>query len=515
MIFFKMKKKITFSCLIIIIFIPALSIQAEVNHVEPVGRLEMTINDEGRDQNTASSIEILSNVFNTSISINREEVGIAPIEIEELSAGEYLLEAEAAGHETFSQWITIPADSEIEIKIFPRTLAGRLIISSVPNASATIDGSLPFEQNMLVPAGTHSIEITAFGYESQTLDFTIQDGETTEINAVFLEVPFSIRSMNLSRRVIHPHNPTPLSNLRLDFLVSGPGTIIVEAYNSKGQKIFESRLSNITSTRARMIIPYIFLLPPGEDSDTISIHALNENYELLTEKTLEINPLQSRTGSAIPPAGTISASATSSAPLDFSTVYQDYQLHYSPTHGIQLGIHVLAGNSLDATASTEAGVGISLHTKILAIESPVGVLRLILQLQGGIHNFSIPSMNARMPGAIESLLASELEFSLGPFSVICSIAPGLFVDSNYDFAPSATTAISIHSRRWELFSETKRYWQSETGIQPYSQHLQIESAWFLGNGDTAARIGIFSSFQFDQNNACTEIAPGLSLSFIH
>ena len=111
-----------------------------------------------------------------------------------LNSGTYIFEARKAGYQSakLSQRITSATASQSYTLPAPTPIVGSLIVSGVPiTADVALDGkhigTLPVKLNNIL-AGSHTLKITKLGYRDYTKTITVEEGQTTTINATLAEL---------------------------------------------------------------------------------------------------------------------------------------------------------------------------------------------------------------------------------------------------------------------------------------------------------------------------------------
>lgn len=136
------------------------------------------------------SLRVLANVPNATIRLDGEVIGQAPATADTVPPGEHILEATAEGYQTVQQPVTIESGQQrvvsLQLEADSRT-AGRILVdATVGDALVTIDGEERGHPPVVIEdaaAGTHTISITAQGYEDFRTTCRTAPGRNCEIMA--------------------------------------------------------------------------------------------------------------------------------------------------------------------------------------------------------------------------------------------------------------------------------------------------------------------------------------------
>ena len=114
-----------------------------------------------------------------TLTIDGKKVGIAPVDVPKLAAGNHLVKASLQGYGEERQTITLEAeqDSSLTIKMAP--LTGLVLVHTDPTgADVQVDGADRGKTPLFmtdIPFGKHRIKLSIPGYTSKELDLAIDD----------------------------------------------------------------------------------------------------------------------------------------------------------------------------------------------------------------------------------------------------------------------------------------------------------------------------------------------------
>jgi hypothetical protein len=141
------------------------------------------------------TVNVQSIPIGASVLLNGTPRGVTPLEISNVSAGDYPLRLEASGYYPHEEDITVTAGLTTFVNwtltAIPST--GTLDITSEPsNANVFLDGesegTTPLSIVNLAP-GPYTVRIEMSGYQIWQESFNVTVGNTTEVNAVLILVP--------------------------------------------------------------------------------------------------------------------------------------------------------------------------------------------------------------------------------------------------------------------------------------------------------------------------------------
>ncbi len=140
-------------------------------------------------ERTTTSVRVISNAPDAMISIDGTEVGKAPL-TKELKPGEHVVKGTVEGQEPVEEKVTLKEGDEQVVNIRFAGLVkndGRIIINSpVGSAQISVDGVSRGAPPVVIedaPAGTHTVVVSAQGYEDLRTTCDTAPGKNCEIVA--------------------------------------------------------------------------------------------------------------------------------------------------------------------------------------------------------------------------------------------------------------------------------------------------------------------------------------------
>lgn len=149
------------------------------------------------------SLRVITNVPGAIVSLDGEDIGVAPAAKAGLSPGEHTVMARAAGYEPVQQTVTVVAGRErvvsLRFTIASTDLPRILVRANIPDATVTIDGEDYGNPPITIePAelGTHSVVVRAPGYGDVRRACSVGSGRNCDIYAELkpLGVPVRVES---------------------------------------------------------------------------------------------------------------------------------------------------------------------------------------------------------------------------------------------------------------------------------------------------------------------------------
>ncbi len=136
------------------------------------------------------SLRVITNVPGAIVTLDGQDIGVAPAAKGGLSPGEHVVMARAAGYEPVEQTVTVVAGRERVVSLrFTIASAGEpriLVRSNVPDATVSIDGEDYGNPPIVIePAeeGTHSILVQAPGYREVRRACSVGPNRSCEVYA--------------------------------------------------------------------------------------------------------------------------------------------------------------------------------------------------------------------------------------------------------------------------------------------------------------------------------------------
>ena len=204
------------------------------------------------------SLRVIASVPGAIISLDGEDIGVAPAARGDLTPGDHVVMARASGYEPVEQTVTVIAGRERVVSLrftTPSTEVPRILVrASVSEANITIDGvdygSPPVT---IEPAelGTHSIVVRAPGFREVRRTCSVGPGRNCEVYAELnaLGVPVRIEANVAGAQLFidgQPRGPVPWEG----DLPDGSHTLEIRA---EGYQTHTEQLRLQKSSRVRLI----------------------------------------------------------------------------------------------------------------------------------------------------------------------------------------------------------------------------------------------------------------------
>lgn len=296
------------------------------------------------------SLRVIASVPGAIISLDGEEIGLAPAARAGLRPGEHVVTARAVGYEPVEQTVTVIAGRERVVSLrftTPSTDMARILVrASVPEATVTINGEEYGNPPITIePAefGTYSVVVRAPGYREVRRTCSVGPNRNCEVYADLnlLGVPVRVEANVAGAQLFvngEPRGPVPWEG----DLPAGTHQIEVRAdgYESHAEQI---RLQK--SPRVRLI--QVILSPQSAPADTSTRDKEAERRDPLRNTV-------THAGAPVP---------VGVATLDFSTGWPwlaSLGMRAGLTKFLDVGLYVASfGRLTDFWLSTKAGWAVS------------------------------------------------------------------------------------------------------------------------------------------------------------
>ena len=296
------------------------------------------------------SLRVIASVPGAIISLDGEDIGVAPAARGGLTPGEHVVVAKAEGYEPVEQSVTVIAGRERVVSLRFTTastdVARIFVRASVPEASVTIDGEDYGTPPITIePAelGTHSIVVRARGYREVRRTCTVAPSRNCDVYAELftLGVPVRVEANVAGAQLFvdgQPYGPVPWEG----DLPEGTHRLEVraEGYESHVEQV---RLQK--STRVRLVQVILAAAVVAVDG---------EKREKEAQRSDPLRNTVTHAGAPVPVGvGT----------LDFSTGWPwlaSLGMRTGLTNFLDLGLYVATfGRLTDVSVSTKVGYAVS------------------------------------------------------------------------------------------------------------------------------------------------------------
>ncbi|MFW5800723.1 MAG: PEGA domain-containing protein [Spirochaeta sp.] len=318
------------------------------------------------DLDTASALHVTVNAADAAVRINGRFTGYAPLRAEELSDGHHLLEISADGYADYSQWIRLEAGTELRLQIDQRLLGGFLAVETMPDTEAeiTVAGIGRYDPEMLLPQGSHTLRIRAFGYDEVLRTVYIQDGATTQLSVELIPVGFSIINIQLLRDEVSRLDTAGLSANTVSISAAAPGTATIRIRNADTHEVHyvqrymcTRRLQSIPLPSADTLqLPAGLYVVEADDGKHVQIQSFRVSPGPL--RTLPRGGFSAGYGiyGASRPANSIATAIYSAYMGKQGQMLYRYNLQYGLGHGWELGLQGFLHSPIAADAPAN-GIG--------------------------------------------------------------------------------------------------------------------------------------------------------------
>jgi len=228
------------------------------------------------DEVPGSGLFITSVPSGAKVFVDGVERGTTPYSISSIRSGEYNIRVEKEGYVERRFRVVIRRDSRVEVSVDLEEAKGQVLLNirrdtSVATATVvtgtasaslefdpriSVDGSrLPspdfitspvYEQNVSLPVGWRTITVEAFGWERISTRILVEEGSVQKLELVLKPAAFTLTNAALRKKRFNPQDSGILGNAEINFLVSGPGSGILEVLDAKGEVIFSGALRPFT-----------------------------------------------------------------------------------------------------------------------------------------------------------------------------------------------------------------------------------------------------------------------------
>lgn len=256
-----------------------------------------------------SNVLIKSNVQNANVYLNNILQGQAPLSLNNLSSGIYLLSVKKTGYITEEFYIKVREGKSYRYYVELKKNVGIVDIEDVPYGSVVyVDGIKMSDYRFEVETGWHTIKVRAFGYKDFSTDIYVKRRSFNSIPVEFEKADFEITSFSVSKQKFNPFYKGTIGSCQFDISVTADsediGFFEIETIN--GEVVF-SRPLNHFSTWTQTIhwngrSNDGQLLPAGIYIATVTIDGITKKISTIIDYSLvyqlvDINSLGTSVGS--------------------------------------------------------------------------------------------------------------------------------------------------------------------------------------------------------------------------
>jgi hypothetical protein len=209
------------------------------------------------DEVEGTGLLVKSDPEGGKVFIDGVERGETPLSLPSIRNGEYSIRLFKEGYVERRFRVVIRSKSRIVVLIDLEEAKGELIpeISRSPDAPASlpfepalyVDGTRMYDQVLRLPAGWHTVSVSAFGWEKHTETVYVAEGEARRLPVVLRAAAFSAGEISHKRRRFNPDNQGALGTTEISFEVSAPGRGGFEVLDGTGHLVFSRELGPFTT----------------------------------------------------------------------------------------------------------------------------------------------------------------------------------------------------------------------------------------------------------------------------
>ena len=390
-------------------------------------------------------LEIITDVDDAEIEFFEERMGKTPWEQDNLSPGAYRVRLERTGYEIVEFLVNVRSDRRTVVLVNMGRPTGTLFLTDLPPGAVVTVDRVPVEGNEITAAaGTHTLKVTAFGWETLQSDIEIPSGGSTRWRYDGGRRSFSLGTLKIRPRALPTRDKRGFT---IEWNADSGGSADIRIISPEGRQIANIPFA-VSSARGTVDwIPgnggseelsqgkyKVILSGTGYDSSSAS----SESYLLLDNRfKREARPayaplpgLLYAPGSAMLPRGIWQAST--GAGVHFGGgIPVDIGLRFSPANRLEFSgkFKLTARDPFDATS---IGMDFSTSWRANPMSGPYTVnLALLFSYEGYAADFGrIPSTNpgTSLPGLQFSI---PMEYALGNWNFVLSPSVYLaFLGSN-------------------------------------------------------------------------------------
>ncbi len=145
-------------------------------------------------KNLVGTVDLTVNVAGAAVTVDGDIEGVTPLEKPlVLDLGKHTLALSAAGFEPVTRSIEIAGGTQqsLQVTLVRALITGQLLVSSDPEATIVIDGSMATKERFdgRLPAGPHEIRVTEPGKLSYRAEVDLHERETRTVQVTLTDEP--------------------------------------------------------------------------------------------------------------------------------------------------------------------------------------------------------------------------------------------------------------------------------------------------------------------------------------
>jgi hypothetical protein len=180
-------------------------------------------------------LEIIADEDEVEIRFFEERIGVTPWEQDDMPPGAYRVRLERTGFEIMEFWVTVRNDRRTVVLVSMGKTPGTLVLDNLPpGAEVTIDRN-PVEGNEIsTTAGTRSLRVSAFGWDSVQATIEIPPGQSIEWRYDGQRTSFALQALKI--------RPTTLPSddrrgFNVQWSASSGGSADVRVFGPEGNQV--------------------------------------------------------------------------------------------------------------------------------------------------------------------------------------------------------------------------------------------------------------------------------------
>lgn len=223
-------------------FAEEISINSDINYLKADSIYEL--------KEKRSNVLIRANVQNANVYLNNILQGQAPLSLNNLSSGVYLLSVKKAGYTTEEFYIRVREGKSYRYYVELKKNVGIIEIEDVPYGSVVyVDGVKMSDYRFEVETGWHSVKVRAFGYKDFSTDIYVKRRSFNSIPVELEKANFEITSFSASKQKFNPFYKGTIGECEFDISVTTDSQEFgfFEITTINGEVVFSRHLNHFST----------------------------------------------------------------------------------------------------------------------------------------------------------------------------------------------------------------------------------------------------------------------------
>lgn len=186
------------------------------------------------------NIHVRSNPDAARVYLDDTPVGTTPLELTGISPGRYRLRVEYRGYKPRSEWILVEAG---RTSVFTADLARFLGVLEVhtdtPGVEILLHDRWVAAHSIDMPPGFHSVRFRAFGFEEESREVRITEGETSTVSLSLRPATLGPPSIEVRPVRFHPESVGTAGKVRATVQVNAPAFMEVQILDDREESVAE------------------------------------------------------------------------------------------------------------------------------------------------------------------------------------------------------------------------------------------------------------------------------------